>query len=673
MSQNRTLRLDSRDLSHTSLWAETEEYFHNLLAPGFGKVTGADDLIASPDGSYLAFTGTIQVQLNAAPYSRICLLEVASKALTIITQGPHSDRLPQFSPDGRYLSFISDRAKKGVFSPYLLPLRDGVPGDVRSLSSFDGFTEYHYWAPDSSRLLLGVAGLGADKQSADGSGKFNDDTAAALPTWVPEVDSGVQVNQWRSLWIYELRSDRLFQVIRSDINVWDGNWCGLDKLTAVVTDSPGEGAWYYARVVVVDIATGEVSTLLRPAPDFQFSKPVSSPVGKHTAVTQALCSDRSVVAGNIHVIDIQTQTTTVLKTNDVDVTEVSWIDDVNLFFCGLRGLETVFGTINVLTSQVQELFSTASSCGHLYPEATIVSQGPTFAAVFESTTRYPEIAIIQSGHESILLSLSHPGSSWLQTKIGSTHTLSWSAPDGLEIQGLLMLPATGTAPFPLILDVHGGPVWAWQNRWPGIDIWGLYVARGYAVLRANPRGSAGRGQAFIRGVHGDMGGADAKDLLAGIEQLVQDGTGDTRRVGVTGRSYGGTMAAWIITQTDRFAASVPIAACCDWVSQHTTTNIPEFDRIFLQSDPYEAGGAYQLRSPLLSAGKYSTPVSQIAGKEDYCVPASQALQYHRALLEKRVESSLAVYPGEAHGVRSFPAYIDFCVRAVGWFERFMPA
>lgn len=131
------------------------------------------------------------------------------------------------------------------------------------------------------------------------------------------------------------------------------------------------------------------------------------------------------------------------------------------------------------------------------------------------------------------------------------------------------------------------------------------------------------------------------------------------------------MSCWIITQSPIFKAAVPVAACTDWTSYHTTTNIPAFDHIFVKDD-FRTGTEYRDRSPLTFAGQYNTPVLQIAGQVDYCVPASQGVQYHRALLERGVESLIATYPGEGHGVKSFPAYIDYCVRAVGWFEKFIP-
>jgi len=105
--------------------------------------------------------------------------------------------------------------------------------------------------------------------------------------------------------------------------------------------------------------------------------------------------------------------------------------------------------------------------------------------------------------------------------MGPTKPVFWKAEDGLEIQGFLTLPAKGHASYPLV-DVHGGPVWALQNHWPNLDIWALYVARGYAVLSPNPRESRGRDQEFARGVHGDIGGADHKDILAGVDHLVSE-------------------------------------------------------------------------------------------------------------------------------------------------------
>jgi dipeptidyl aminopeptidase/acylaminoacyl peptidase len=188
----------------------------------------------------------------------------------------------------------------------------------------------------------------------------------------------------------------------------------------------------------------------------------------------------------------------------------------------------------------------------------------------------------------------------------------------------------------------------------------------------NPRGSAGRGQDFAGRVVGDMGGADARDVLAGIDALVERGIADPARIGVTGGSYGGFMSCWLPTLDDRFAASVAVSPVTDWYSQHFNSNIGRWDAEFLGAQPTDAGGPYRDRSPVMFADRVRTPTLVTAGTNDRCTPPGQAVEFFRALRWHGVETELVLYPEEGHGVRRFPTIVDFCARMVGWFERFMP-
>src|SRR5690606_28969874 len=134
----------------------------------------------------------------------------------------------------------------------------------------------------------------------------------------------------------------------------------------------------------------------------------------------------------------------------------------------------------------------------------------------------------------------------------------------------------GKSPYPLVLNVHGGPVWHWRPQWLGRSGAALLMLlkRGYAIFFPNPRGSSGYGQAFAQKVVGDMGGADAFDHLSGLDHLVSSGIADPQRLGVTGGSYGGFMSAWLITQDSRFAAAVPLAPVINHVTEHLVGNIP---------------------------------------------------------------------------------------------------
>lgn len=162
-------------------------------------------------------------------------------------------------------------------------------------------------------------------------------------------------------------------------------------------------------------------------------------------------------------------------------------------------------------------------------------------------------------------------------------------------------------------------------------------------------------------------------ISAGIDSLVEKGVVDPNRIGTIGRSYGGYMSAWLVTQTDHFSAGINVSGSVDWFSRHTLSNISYFDKLFLNADPYTSNSIYSMRSPAMHARQCSTPFLSIGGQKDGAVVPTQALQYHHALAENGVKSMAVIYPEEGHGIRSFPAYIDFCYRVVMWFETYMGA
>jgi len=656
-----------RDLRQTPLYREIEDHFRRVFAPAFGRISDAADPAPSPDGRYVAFTGSRLERLEGLPTTRICRADVGAGTFDEITAGPNDDRFARWSPDGARLAFLSDRVEKGHQQLYLLE-REGLR-EARGAPAVDGTVEYLAWSPDGRSVLLGVAGPGADVSDVQGA-TTTPDVPGDLPAWTPQVDGGVTENQWRRLWLYDVdtRTSRL--VSREGLNVWEAVWAGPERLAAVVSREPGEGAWYGASLALIDVAGGRENTVY-DSPR-QLGLPAAAPSGRRFAVVQALCSDRTLLAGDILLFEPPGRPPRTIDTGGVDVTHLAWRDEQHLFFAGLRGLQSVYGHYDAATGCVAELWATGETSGESYPMAAPCGAG-AFALALHSYGRFPEVAVVRDGTPRTIARLACEGGDYAMEVGGTLEEVSWTAPDGLEIQGLLVLPK-GPGPHPLIVHVHGGPVWAWRNAWSLSYMFApLLARRGYAVLHPNPRGSGGRGQAFAEMVRGDMGGADTDDILSGIDALVARGVVDTARVGVMGASYGGYMSSWLITRTDRFAAAVPMAPATDLVSSHYTSNIPDFDHLFLRDDPADPRGRYVTHSPIMHVGRVRTPALQTTGALDRCTPPTQAIEFHRALLEQGVASELVVYPQEGHGVRQFPAVIDQCARIVAWFERFMPA
>jgi dipeptidyl aminopeptidase/acylaminoacyl peptidase len=659
-----------KDIRETTLYRDVEDHFRRALEPAFGRISGAADPAPSPDGSLIAFTGSRLDRLEgpATGTTRICVASVDERSVEEVTAGPNDDRLPRWSPDGSRLAFLSDRANKGRFDLFFLAA--GRIGEAVAGPKVDGTVEFHVWAPDGSRILLGVAGLGADKAGAQGSGTTAE-RDRGVPAWLPDVESAEGAEAaWRRLWMADLDAGSAAPLSREGLNVWEADWCGPDAIAAIVSESPGEETWYAAPLVVIDAATGRERILYRS--NVQLGMPRPSPDGRRIAVVEALCSDRLIVAGDLLLVDPSDGSVTRVDTAGVDVTDLAWRDDRQLVFFGLRGLQTVAGEMDVESGTTEELWASAETCGDWYPAGQPISvEG--IAVVLESFERPPEVAVIREGKAESVASFEHRGSRYLQEIGGRIEEVLWTGPDGLEVQGLLLSPER-PGPHALVVYVHGGPVWAYRSVWAmGRGLAPLLVSRGYAVLFPNPRGSGGRGQDFVAHVVGDMGGKDAEDILAGVEAMVERGVADPDRIGVTGGSYGGFMACWLPTRTTRFAASVAVSPVSDWYSQHYNSNIGHWDADFLRSDPGAPGGGYFERSPVMFAAKVKTPVLLTAGLLDKCTPPGQAVEFYRAVRGAGGEAEVAIYPGEGHGVRNFPGVIDLAARTVGWFEHHMPA
>ncbi|MDP9259320.1 MAG: S9 family peptidase [Actinomycetota bacterium] len=656
-----------RDLRETPLYQEIETAYRRLAEPGFGRVTQATDVRASPDGSAVAFRGGRLDALEGQPSGRICLAAADGSGMRQVTHGPNDDSGPRWSPDGTVLTFLSDRATAGSAQVYALEA--GVLGEARPLAEAPGIVEHHEWSPDGSRILLLVAGHGAEQTDALGSGTLG--AQAELPAWVPLVDSSEGAgDRRRALYVLDVASGEMEAASPAELNVWEAAWCGNRAVVAIVSEGAGEGAWYGSQLALIDPVARTARTLRRS--DVQLGWACASPGGTHAAVIEAVCSDRVIVAGELLLVDPASGEARAIDTHGVDVTWAVWRDDERLFAIGVRGLEPVALDVRAADASATEIWVGAGSCGaSLYPSGSPIGPGSAFAVVVEAWDRAPSVVRIDGESALTLADLAHAGTAARREVIGDRRRVRWSAPDGLEIEGFLTLPR-GEPPFPTILEVHGGPIWCFQDTPPSDGTLAL-VERGYAIFEPNSRGSTGRGREFAALVVGDMGGDDVGDMLTGLDQLVADGLADSARIGIMGESYGGFMACWLPTQDARFKAAVALSPVANWYSERYGSNLGAWVGDFLDGEPRPEGGQYYDRSPVLFAGADRTPTLLTAGLLDRATPPDQAIEFHNALVEHGVASDVVVYPGEGHGVHSFPALIDCTTRIVAWFERHMPA
>ncbi len=653
-----------RDLRDTPLYQEVEAFFRAALEPGFRRVTGLGDPEPSPDGRSIAFEGTILDALVGHGHTRICLAETDGDGFRVITAGPNDDTGPRWSPDGRTLSFVSDRATKGRGQLYALRTDD--LGEARALATVRGVVEHHRWSPDGSKILLVVAGEHAEQSDARGSGTLG--AEADLPAWVPEVESSDDADEWRSLWVLDVASEEVRRVSREGLNVWEATWLGDASAAAIVSEAPGEGAWYTSPLAVIDIATGDERIVYRSDVQLEFAE--GSPDGATIAVLEAVCSDRYVIAGDLLLVEPVSGD---VRRIDVtgDASSALWFGD-ELLVASLDRLDAVVSDLDPGAGSARERWRTTGGVGSSYqPFAAPFADGSAFACVMSSWQRPPAIVVVSEGaDEREVVHTRHEGRGAVAATLAESRVVTWMAPDGLEIDGILLLPH-GDGPFPLLLDVHGGPIGAVTDQWTSVGD-ALLLSRGYAIMAPNPRGSTGRGRAFAAAVVGDMGGADALDDLAGVDALVEAGIADPDRIGVMGGSYGGFMAAWLPTVDGRFKVALSFSPVTDWYSEHFNSSLIDWVGSFLADVPEHPGGEHHRRSPVLAGERLRTPTLLTAGLRDRATPPGQAMEMYRALRAQGVPAEVALYPKEGHGVRDFPAIIDLATRSMAWVERFLP-
>lgn len=306
-----------------------------------------------------------------------------------------------------------------------------------------------------------------------------------------------------------------------------------------------------------------------------------------------------------------------------------------------------------------------------------VSADGSAVATLLSTARTPTDVHAGPPDGLVRLSDSHPQVRGIA--LGTQERVSWRAADGLDLEGILVLPpgrSRADGPFPLVTVIMGGPGYRWADQLMlGWVHWGQWLAAaGFAVFHPNPRGSRGRGLAFSAMVSRAVGQEEWTDTMSGIDALVADGTADPGRLGIGGCSHGGYISAWAVTQTSRFRAAVMVAGIADWGLLSATTEYgPQADTVLCGSVGWEGPGPHRhdQLSPVSYAAKVTTPVLILHGENDTNVPVSQARYFHAALSEFGVEHDLVTYPREGHNLTERAHQIDLQERVRAWFTRWL--
>jgi len=601
------------------------------------------DLQLSPDGNQAALVVSEPAK-PAGQRRNIWIYDFATRNLKQFTSSAKADTRPRWSPDGRTLAFLSNR--DGESQIYLISV-DG--GEARPLTeSKTGISSFE-WAPDGKRLAFETTAPKTEEEEKKEKEK-DDARVVGKPEGrallqVVDVGSKVPRTLVQGAW-------RIAQY------VWTPDGASL---VVTATDNHREEL-FSEKIFRVNAADGKMTLVAAPSGPFGNIK--VSPDGRMLAYAGSRGDGPD--PHDIVVQPLGGGETRNLTARSIDrpVGSFVWEDPGTLFAQAETGFGNAFFAVT-LDGKAEKSGWTPSILAGSW-----VKGKNGLAFVGESATQVPELWVASAPGRAE--KASHFNKAWDDVKLHKPEIIRYPSFDKKEIEASLIRPE-GTAPgakLPAVILVHGGPTGAWTDRF---DAWGqLLAARGFVVLSPNVRGSTGYGYDFMVINRYDWGGGDFKDVMAGADWLIKKAIADPGRLGIGGWSYGGYMAAWAVTQTTLFKASVSGAPMTDLASEYGTeaagVNIGD---TWALGNPYENLPLFNARSPVTFVKKVRTPTLLLCGENDATDPVEQCYQFHRGLRHYGVETEFVVYPREGHGPREEKHRIDVLNRVAGWFEKYL--
>jgi dipeptidyl aminopeptidase/acylaminoacyl peptidase len=604
-------------------------------------ITTPSDLQFTLDGSRLAFTITLPVK-GTLRRSEIWVLDVPTRKLRKFTHSAKADSSPRWSPDGRQLAFISARNDRPQI--YLMP-SDG--GEAEVLTESKSAVTSFEWSPDGKHIAF----IAPEPKTEAEEKKEKDKDDARV------VNADFKPNR---LWLLDTRTRKVRPLSTGRWSITEARWSPQgDRLFALATDDP-DATTFRSRLFSLALDSTAMKELFAPpgpAGQLQVS-PDGTTLGYLSARTDGP-SPHDLFVFSLANGKPRNVTGTVL---DRPINGYQWQTDDRLLLTTSDGFQSQYLALGPSGKPEPIAGLEVSPFGRIAR-----TRSGLLAYVGQTATQLPEVWLKPPQGKSEPVTKFNA----VFSKYGLVQPTiyRYRSFDGLEIEAALYKPSqTRASRLPLVVLVHGGPTGRWGDSY---NAWAqLLVARGHAVVLPNVRGSTGYGWKFLTLNRADWGGGDFKDVMACVDDLIKKGIADSDRLGIGGWSYGGYMAAWAITQTNRFKASVVGACMSDLASEFGTEVGPAYDAWFY-GVPYERLKDYIKSSPITYIKNARTPTLILHGEKDNVDPLGQAQQLYRGLKHYKVPCEFVIYPREGHGIREEKHVIDYHARLIRWFDTYL--
>jgi dipeptidyl aminopeptidase/acylaminoacyl peptidase len=635
------------------------------------RVPTLDDLLTlksaggtqiSPDGKWIAYTVSYGDFKQDAFVTQIWLANSDTGKSFQLTLGGKSSTSPRWSPNSRWLAFLSDRVedRNQIF------LIDPSGGEARQLTKSETAINSFAWSGDGKTIAY-TATEPTAKPLKDRKEYYGD---------YEVVRGGYNYVHLWTLDVVEAMNSPMAgkqRTTRTDFSVNSFSWAP-DGSTIVfsATINPDLVQGLTSDIYLLKLGDGSVKKIVdQPGPD---TGPRFSPDGRQV-VFSSVMGEKLYFASNsrLAIVGVDGGTPKSITDGfDENPGLVEWTN-TGIYFTGLEKTASHLYRVDPVSAKITRVSGPDELMGGSF---SVTGSADRVAFTIASPSSMNEVFV--SGTKSFApRKLTNFNEQVKPFMLGTREVISWQSQDGTAIEGVLIKPANfdATKKYPLLCIIHGGPTGVDRPvlltpdaRYYPSDIW---AARGALILKVNYRGSAGYGEKFRKLNVRNLGVGDAWDVLSGVDFLIAKGWVDKDKVACMGWSQGGYISAFLTTSTNRFVAISVGAGISNWATYYYNTDITPFTIHYLGNDPAEDPAIYAKTSPMNYIKTARTPTLIQHGEFDRRVPIANAYELRQGLENRGVKVEMVVYKGFGHGITKPKSMRAVMQHNLSWFNHYL--